>query len=801
MEFLQLLHSILADLFLAFKRHGQERVGQDAAADHPAVHPRESFSKHAKDCNIRYIAVIDELMTAVFTAECKGFQVDSPRVELLTQAGMDDNFFQRKGVKLRQERQDLAGVFVSEPCFNGEFHLEPGYDLFQQRNDHLRIGEESGAPFFLGHHGYRTTQIPVDMGIPEILESVGHSEEVLSIGVEQLRDNRQDGVVFREDVGKPFFLKPGMPLWVDEWGNSSVEPSKMMVKNGAEQCIGHTLERSQVKEGPLGPIICRRCRHLPGPSFAGRGIHNHDLVLLYDEVWREWLKRNEVYSTRMKKESVCDEGAFSIRNHLHNYPQQLISVFSRAESRCGGFYLAGGTVRDWLLGRVSADLDFVVPSGALSCCRVLLSELGGGALIPLGDPEDDTARVVWNRLTIDISGFRGGALNIEDDLCRRDFTINAMAIRFADLVDEGTELILIDPTGGRRDLEEGVLRTCDHAFLDDPLRILRGYRLSAILGFAINASTQADMDACAPLIVNAAAERISHELDLIMGSEKAFATITAMAASTILWLILPELHCGLGVKQPGYHHLDVFYHSLAALGHMEEILRQPESYYPEHGALFSDYIEENGIKNRLKWSALLHDLGKPAARDVHPDQEGRITFYNHDRIGRDVFLRFAERLKWSNKDRDMVGSLIELHMYPFHLCNVRRKSGISNRACLKIWKKAGDYLPGLFLLAMADSLAGQGEKKPEGMEEELAGLFGDLQQTIDRAIRPVFSGPRLVTGTDLITRFNLLPGPVFSTIFAKLELAMVEGHVHNRKEALDWVAQYLQNEGIREDRP
>ena len=102
---------------------------------------------------------------------------------------------------------------------------------------------------------------------------------------------------------------------------------------------------------------------------------------------------------------------------------------------------------------------------------------------------------------------------------------------------------------------------------------------------------------------------------------------------------------------------------------------------------------------------------------------------------------------------------------------------------------------------MADSLAGQGEKKPQGMEDELAGLFGDLQKTIERAIRPVLIGPRPVTGADLITRFNLLPGPVFSTIFAKLELAMVEGHVHNRKEALEWVAQYLQNKGIREDRP
>jgi poly(A) polymerase len=501
----------------------------------------------------------------------------------------------------------------------------------------------------------------------------------------------------------------------------------------------------------------------------------------------------------MKKERVCGDGMCSLRNSLQDFPQQLISALSRVESHCGRLYLAGGTVRDWMLGKASADLDFVVTSGAVACCRVLLSELGGGTLVPLGDPEDDTARVVWNGLIVDVTGFRGGAQCIEDDLRRRDFTINAMAVRFADLVDEWGVPILLDPMGGRQDLASGMLRACDQAFVDDPLRILRGYRLSAIFGFAIDNSTQAEMDACAPLIGNVAVERISHELDLIMGSERAYPTITAMAESTILRQILPELYSGMGVEQPGYHHLDVFYHSLAALGCMEEILRQPERYFPGHGSVFSRYIGENEI--RLKWSALLHDLGKPQTMDVHPDQEGRITFYNHDRIGRDVFLRFAERLKWSNADKDMVGRLIELHMHPFHLCNVWRKSGISKRACLRIWKRAGDNLPGLFLLAMADSLAGQGEKKPEGMEDELACLFCDLQKTIDGAIRPVLSGPRLVTGTDLIDRFNLSPGPDFSTILAKLELAMVEGYVHDRKEALDWVAQYLQNGGIREDTP
>jgi poly(A) polymerase len=223
---------------------------------------------------------------------------------------------------------------------------------------------------------------------------------------------------------------------------------------------------------------------------------------------------------------------------------------------------------------------------------------------------------------------------------------------------------------------------------------------------------------------------------------------------------------------------------------MEEILRRPERYFPGQGQVFARYAGGKGVRKGLKWAALLHDMGKPSAMEVRP--EGRITFYNHDRIGRDLFLGLAERLKWSNAARDVTGRLIELHMRPFHLCNVRRNKPLSRRACLRIWRKAGEHLPGLFLLAMADSLACRGELKPADMEVELAALFDDLRTTIDRSIRPVVSGPRLVTGRDLIERFNLSPGPVFAVILAELELAMVEGHVHGRKEALDWVGCYLQ---------
>ena len=492
----------------------------------------------------------------------------------------------------------------------------------------------------------------------------------------------------------------------------------------------------------------------------------------------------------MEKERTGPDG-LKFRGHLQDYPAQLIRALLGLDRSCSPVYLAGGTVRDWLLGRPSADLDLVVASGAGACCQLLLSALGRGAFIPLGEPKDDTARVVWKGLTIDIAGFRGGARSIEDDLRLRDFTINAMAVPLVDLVDDVPALTLIDPLDGRRDLERRILQVCsDRAFTDDPLRMLRGYRLGVALGFALTAAALMAIEANSPLITSVAAERISHELDLIMDSDGAPTAIQAMAETGILWHIVPKLQRGLGLEQPGFHHLDVFHHSLAALGCMEEILRRPERYFPGHGPVFARYAGRKGIRKVLKWSALLHDMGKPYTMEVRP--EGRITFYNHDRIGKDLFLGLAERLKWSNEARDVTGRLIGLHMHPFHLCNVRRNTPLSRRACLRLWKKAGDHLPGLFLLAMADSLACRGELKPEGMEEELAALFHDLQATIDRVIRPVVSGPRLVTGRDLIKRFNLSPGPVFAIILVELELAMVEGRVCSRKEALDWVEHYLQ---------
>ena len=247
----------------------------------------------------------------------------------------------------------------------------------------------------------------------------------------------------------------------------------------------------------------------------------------------------------------------------------------------------------------------------------------------------------------------------------------------------------------------------------------------------------------------------------------------------------------MGLEQPPSHHLDVFEHSLAALDNMEKILAEPELFYPQCDQLLQEYLARPGIREVLKWSAFLHDLGKPATRKIREDKGGRITFYNHDEVGRELVQKLGRSLRWATVKRERVAALTGMHMHPFHLCNVRRKDGLSKKSCLKLAKRAGDDLIGLFFLAMADSLAGKGEMKPEAMEEELGDLLCEVLETYSHDIAPALNGPRLVTGKDLIELFSLEPGPEFSKILNTLQEAQVEGEVTNRTEALAWVEHAL----------
>jgi poly(A) polymerase len=491
-------------------------------------------------------------------------------------------------------------------------------------------------------------------------------------------------------------------------------------------------------------------------------------------------------------EKKSSQNIKNLQTFLESYPAEIIeALFKLEKSMDQALYLVGGTVRDLLMGYRPNDIDIALSSGAYDAAESLIRLLGGGALVPLGTDEDDTCRVVFNGLTIDFADFRQGVTTIEEDLALRDFTVNSMACLLGGFKAGDGDVEIIDPLGGRADVTTGMLRTYPQSFEDDPLRLLRGYRFRATLGFEIDENLLAQIRRYKGKIERVAPERISYELNCIMESSTAYVVFREMAESGLFFHIIPELEPGVGMAQPESHHLDVFDHCLESLKWMEKILDFPVTFFPDCEEAIGNYLEDAKTRRNLKWAAFVHDLGKPAAHDILKNKGNRITFYNHDKTGKLLFLAIAKRLRWSSSDGEQVASLIEMHMHPFHLCNVQRKEKVSKRAMLKLYKKAGPHLNGLFLLAMADSLACQGGKAPENMGYELVELFCSLQETIDHIIQPVLKGPAILSGNDLKDIFKLSPGPIFSKILDALEVAQVEGLVGDRDQAIEWVRNYI----------
>ncbi len=459
---------------------------------------------------------------------------------------------------------------------------------------------------------------------------------------------------------------------------------------------------------------------------------------------------------------------------LEFYPQ-LSLVRDALQDRRRRVFLVGGSVRDFYLGRRGHDLDFAVDSGAISLARHLAKRIKGAFVVL--DREHGSARVVkkmsgevW---TFDLTDWRAGS--IEKDLSLRDFTINALAVG---LFKSNASPALLEVKGAQRDLKAGVVRMVSAGvFKEDPLRLLRAFSIEAALGFKIESQTRARIKKDAHLITEAAMERIREEIFKILSSSCAHRALSEMDKIGLLSCVIPQITVMRTTPQGGFHHLDVWRHSLETVAWLEKTIARISVDERMRAYLQEPIGGGHARFALLKMAALLHDIGKPETRRL----EGpRVTFHGHEHAGERITRLVAKHLKLSVKERFFLEDAVRMHLRPGYLSNFKVPS---KKAIFRYLRDAKEEAVSLAVLGLADQAATRGPLTTPFKQKHHAKI---CRMLIDRYFELKEQPPkgRLLTGRDLITILKLKPSPLFGKILSSVEEAAALGKIKTKNEAL-----------------
>ncbi len=474
---------------------------------------------------------------------------------------------------------------------------------------------------------------------------------------------------------------------------------------------------------------------------------------------------------------------------LERLPKALVKMVRAAvevaQARHCQLYLVGGTIRDFLLGRESWDFDFAVKAEPISFGEEVARKLSA-RFVPLHfDPP--TVRIVhWdeeaNDATADFTELRN---DLREDASHRDFTCNAMFVDAIELAQKGSAPIL-DPLGGLQHLSSRSLVLPNRRVLkEDPVRILRAFRFAATLDFQISPETKEAITASAPLLLNAAPERVLMELAWILQSASAHEQLLLMDETGVLNILLPELVKLKEIPAVGYHHLDGFHHTVEAVRMVESVVKGETE--DENLNELLRKVEENfhvrfGYKRYgiwvLKFATLLHDIAKPLT--ITYDEEGDIHFYGHERIGAEMAEEICERFKLSRREREIVVNLVRSHMRPVGLAGARH---LTERALRRFWRDLGE-LTGIHCVALsaADLMATRGPEMSQEQRERHYNVLRKLMETYF-AIREAKEKVRIITGDEIMKRYQIPPSPLVGKALRLIEEAVLDGRVTTKDEA------------------
>lgn len=434
-----------------------------------------------------------------------------------------------------------------------------------------------------------------------------------------------------------------------------------------------------------------------------------------------------------------------------------------------GLYIVGGCLRDYLLGRYSPDIDITVDGDPQTIAHDLASRLNS-RVICLGKAPYHTYRVVTPQRIYDVTAMQG--VDIEEDLNRRDFTINAMALG-------AWNKSILNYSKGLQDIQNKRIRhVSETSFKDDPVRLLRAFRIAAQLDFQIEKKTLVSLGEYVHYITTVAGERVHHEINAILQTSRAEKWFQRMANCGLLFQILPELEPLKGFRPGSHPGLDAFSHSLCTLYHMESLISLEKESTPVYRRFLASKVDSR--PEDLKLAALLHDIGQPASR--HEAIDDSVQFLDHDNIGADMVAGIANRLKFSHQRKNYLTLMIGYHMRPMHLFRAHKTGTLTQRDIIRFFLASKGITQDILLLSIAHQCAKKDTSIVEFSEfEQFAAL---LSQRYEKEFKPSTQLPGLINGHDLRQKLNLSPSPLFKRILSRVRERQLVGEVTSRKEAL-----------------